>query len=162
MTVVLRVTAGPHQGQEYVFDRHDTFIVGRSTQAHFPVPDDRWLSRDHFLIEFNPPSCYLKDMGSTNGTKVNGQRVMWAALLPNDRLTLGKYRLRVYLGPDDVPGPSEGGAWPASGSASPPPLPLPPLPKSGSDATADDPEYVADGSDLLLEDDEDDGVILLD
>jgi hypothetical protein len=90
MTVVLRVTAGPHQGQEYLFDRHDTFIVGRSTEAHFPVPDDRFLSRDHFLIEFNPPSCYLKDMGSTNGTKVNGQRVAEAHLRDGDVISAGK------------------------------------------------------------------------
>ena len=90
MIVVLRVTAGPHVGQEYVFDRHDTFVVGRSSQVHFPVPDDRFLSRDHFLIEFNPPVCFLKDMGSTNGTKVNGQRVAEARLHDGDVIEAGK------------------------------------------------------------------------
>ncbi|HEV3168256.1 MAG TPA: FHA domain-containing protein, partial [Isosphaeraceae bacterium] len=45
----------------------------------------------------------------TNGTKVNGQRVRWAALLPNDRVTVGGYKMRVYLGADDVRSPSEGG-----------------------------------------------------
>ena len=38
---------------------------------------------------------------------MKGQRIRWAALLPDDRLTLGGYKVRVYLGPDDVPGPSE-------------------------------------------------------
>jgi serine/threonine-protein kinase len=90
MNVVLRVTAGPHAGTEYLFDRHDTFIVGRSSQVDFPVPDDRFLSRDHFLIEFNPPICFLKDMGSTNGTKVNGQRVGEARLRDGDVITAGK------------------------------------------------------------------------
>ena len=75
MNVVLRVTAGPHEGKTYVFDRHETFVVGRSVAVQFPVPDDKFLSRDHFLIEFNPPVCYLKDLGSTNGTKLNGQKV---------------------------------------------------------------------------------------
>jgi hypothetical protein len=49
----------------------------------------------------------VRDLATTNGTKVKGQRVRWAALLPDDRLTLGAYKLRVYLGPDSVPGPSE-------------------------------------------------------
>ena len=65
------VTAGPHEGKTYVFERHDTFVVGRSSQVKFPVPEDKFLSRDHFLIEFNPPVCFLKDMGSTNGTKAS-------------------------------------------------------------------------------------------
>ncbi|MBX6313907.1 MAG: protein kinase [Isosphaeraceae bacterium] len=97
MSIVLRVTAGPHQGDEYVFDRHDTFVVGRSPLVHFPVPEDRWLSRDHFLIEFNPPLCYLKDMGSTNGTKVNGHRVAEAWLHDGDVIAAGKSEFVVQV-----------------------------------------------------------------
>ena len=62
MNVVLRVTAGPHAGMEYTFDRHETFVVGRSSQVQFPVPEDGFLSRNHFLIEFNPPVCFLRDL----------------------------------------------------------------------------------------------------
>ena len=90
MNITLRVIAGPHAGVEYVFDRHATFTVGRSSQAAFPVPEDRFFSRDHFLIEFNPPVCYLKDMGSTNGTKVNGERVADARLRDGDVISAGK------------------------------------------------------------------------
>jgi hypothetical protein len=90
MNVVLRVIAGPHQGKEYVFDRHATFVVGRSSQVHFPVPDDRFLSRDHFLIEFNPPACLLKDMGSTNGTRVNSERIEQVRLRDGDVISAGK------------------------------------------------------------------------
>ena len=42
----------------------------------------------------------LRDLGSTNGTRVNGQRVRRAALLPNDQLYIANYKFRVYLGPD--------------------------------------------------------------
>lgn len=97
MNVILRVTAGPHQGQEYTFDRHDTFVVGRSTQVQFPVPEDRFLSRDHFLIEFNPPTCFLKDMGSTNGTKLNGKRVEEARLKDGDVISAGKSAFQVQV-----------------------------------------------------------------
>jgi serine/threonine-protein kinase len=97
MTVILRVTEGPHQGQEYVFDRHDTFVVGRSPQVHLPVPDDRSLSREHFLIEINPPNCYLKDMGSTNGTRVNGVKVAETRLHDGDRISAGKCGFQIQV-----------------------------------------------------------------
>jgi pSer/pThr/pTyr-binding forkhead associated (FHA) protein len=42
----------------------------------------------------------LRDLGSTNGTRVNGTRVRRAALLPNDQLSIAHYKFRVYLGPD--------------------------------------------------------------
>ena len=89
MEVILRVTSGPHTDQEYVFDRNDTFVVGRSSQVQFSVHDDRRLSREHFLIEFNPPLCVLKDLGSTNGTKVNGLRVESARLRDGDVIAAG-------------------------------------------------------------------------
>ena len=63
MNIVLRVTAGPFQGKKYVFDRHDSVVVGRLSQAQFSVPDPQ-MSRNHFLVEFNPPVCYLRDLES--------------------------------------------------------------------------------------------------
>jgi hypothetical protein len=53
----------------------------------------------------------VRDLASTNGTKVKGQKVRWAALLPHDRIAFGTYKFRVYLGPDDAPGPSELARW---------------------------------------------------
>ena len=97
MNVVLRVTAGPHQGKTFVFDRHETFVVGRSSVVQFPVPDDKFLSRDHFLIEFNPPVCYLKDMGSTNGTKLNGHKVDGARLKDGDLIEAGKSAFEIVI-----------------------------------------------------------------
>ncbi len=89
MKVDLEVMAGPHTGKVYKFDRHDTFVVGRSSQAQFSVPDDGFLSRNHFLIEFNPPACCLRDLGSTNGTKVNGLRVENVRLRNGDEIVAG-------------------------------------------------------------------------
>ena len=90
MNVVLRVTSGPLMGREYLFDRHDTFVVGRSSQVHFSVPGDGFLSRNHFLIEFNPPACYLRDLGSSNGTKVNDLRVSTTRLRDGDVIAAGQ------------------------------------------------------------------------
>src|SRR5262245_15345840 len=74
MPVRLTVKEGPHQGREFEFEEHDTFIVGRSARAQFRLPlKDTSLSRVHFMVEVNPPQCRLTDLGSTNGTKVNGR-----------------------------------------------------------------------------------------
>jgi pSer/pThr/pTyr-binding forkhead associated (FHA) protein len=43
----------------------------------------------------------LRDLGSTNGTRVNGTLVRRAALLPNDQVAIAHFKFRVYLGPDE-------------------------------------------------------------
>jgi serine/threonine-protein kinase len=58
--------------------------------VQFSVPDDGFLSRNHFLIEFNPPVCFLRDLGSTNGTKVNGVRIEAARLRDGDLISAGE------------------------------------------------------------------------
>src|SRR5262249_3712460 len=100
--VRLTVIAGPHTGKTFVFDRHDTFIVGRGKQAHFRLPrEDEFFSRTHFLVEVNPPHCRLIDLGSTNGTTVNGQKVTTIDLHDGDRIEGGQTRLRVSIVEDD-------------------------------------------------------------
>src|SRR5262249_41560917 len=89
MPVVLKVTRGPHSGQEYQIDHPETFTVGRSTHAQFAMTQDLVLSRKHFQIENKPPLCHLIDLGSTNGTKVNGLRVTHMALREGDVITAG-------------------------------------------------------------------------
>jgi serine/threonine-protein kinase len=73
-----------------VFDRHDTFIVGRSRFVHCSMPEDQALSRDHFLIEINPPRCEVRDLNSTNGTYVNNLRIECARLRSGDRIAAGQ------------------------------------------------------------------------
>jgi serine/threonine-protein kinase len=90
MQVILDVVQGPRKGATFAFDGHDTFIVGRSPSVHCAMPEDSALSRDHFLIEINPPRCELRDLGSTNGTFVNDQRVDRARLKAGDRISAGQ------------------------------------------------------------------------
>jgi serine/threonine-protein kinase len=89
MAVVIRVTSGPHTGQEYVIDRRQTFMVGRSSRVHFAMTNDLMLSREHFRIENQPPLCHLTDLGSTNGTKVNGLRIERVQLREGDVIAAG-------------------------------------------------------------------------
>jgi serine/threonine-protein kinase len=89
MKVTLTVTAGPHAGQAFAFQEHDTFLVGRGEDAHFRLPDDGHLSRRHFLLEINPPLCRLLDLESKSGTTVNGQKVSTADLNDGARIAAG-------------------------------------------------------------------------
>ena len=67
------------------------FVVGRSSQAAFSMPEDRLLSREHFRDRGRAPGLHLlNDLGSTNGTKVNGLRVETAPLRDGDMITAGE------------------------------------------------------------------------
>ena len=73
--VTLTVTAGPLAGRVFSYDRHDTFLFGRSPDCQAELAaNDTTASRHHFLLEVNPPRARLRDLGSLNGTHVNGQK----------------------------------------------------------------------------------------
>ena len=97
MRVILEVLQGPRKGRSFMFDRHDTFIVGRSRFVHCSMPEDMALSRDHFMIEINPPLCEMRDLGSTNGTFVNNQKVDRTRLASGDVIAAGQSVFRVKV-----------------------------------------------------------------
>ena len=116
MRVILDVVQGPRKGRSFIFDRHDTFIVGRSRFVHCAMPEDSALSRDHFLIEINPPRCEIRDLGSTNGTFVNDAKVERARLRSGDRIAAGQsvFLVRVEGEPSVVAGSTPDPSAPAA------------------------------------------------
>ena len=97
MEVILRVTFGPHKGEERLLEGETTLVVGRSSQVRFSMAEDRLLSREHFKIDLDPPRCLLKDLGSTNGTKVNGMRVETADLQDGDTISAGDSEFLLHV-----------------------------------------------------------------
>ena len=97
MQVNLKVTGGPYKGRIFSFAQHDSFLIGRNPEAHLCLPDDRFFSRNHCLLEMNPPHSFLRDLGSTNGTFLNGQRVKDASLKNGDRIQCGETILVVEV-----------------------------------------------------------------
>lgn len=103
----------------------DVTIVGRRDFCDVII-DHPSLSKRHCVLVKTDGLVVVRDLGSTNGTRVNGQRVRWAALLPKDRLTIGRYQVRIYLGPDHAPAPSEQAKAGPAAVAPAPPTPIAP------------------------------------
>lgn len=95
--VILRITHGPTAGLELRFFDHQTCIVGRSRSAHLRLSPNPEFSRFHCRLELNPPEVVIVDLGSTNGTKVNGKRTETAALKSGDEVTVGDVMFRVTI-----------------------------------------------------------------
>jgi len=70
--VSLTIIEGPDKDKTFAFTEPDNFLIGRDssgTKAHYRLGQkDTRVSRNHFLIEINPPDCFLRDAGSLNGT----------------------------------------------------------------------------------------------
>jgi len=85
------------------------WTVGRSDDNNF-VLSDRWISRNHAMLQCtNTADFYLIDLGSRNGTFVNGRRVSIPVTLRNgDHLTFGQTELEFHCpstrtGNTDIP-----------------------------------------------------------
>jgi len=76
----------------------DVTLVGRKKACDLRL-NHKSVSKVHCLIIKTDGLLIVRDLGSTNGTLVNGQRVRWAALLPDDQLAVAAFRYKVYLGP---------------------------------------------------------------
>ena len=102
MQVNLRVLAGPYEGRVFCFTQPDTFLIGRSNDAQLCLTDDKFFSRNHCLLEITPPRCFLRDLGSTNGTFVNGKRVAEAFLENGAHIQGGETVLLVEVSTGEV------------------------------------------------------------
>ncbi|WP_435007359.1 FHA domain-containing protein [Tundrisphaera lichenicola] len=119
----------PFDGGPPIPITRDVTLIGRRDFCDIQI-DDPSLSKRHCVLVKTDGLLVVRDLATTNGTKVKGQKVRWAALLPEDRLTLGGVKFRVYLGPDHLPSPSEmpdqgrrGPKLPPVEFASPTPIP---------------------------------------
>jgi pSer/pThr/pTyr-binding forkhead associated (FHA) protein len=77
--------------------------VGRSREGtDFAVEADQTMSKQHFEVSFDGQRCELRDLNSTNGTMVNGERVTTSRLGPNDRIRAGLTEFTVgFVGSSD-------------------------------------------------------------
>ena len=69
-------------------------VLGRSSCCQLVFADDT-VSRRHAELRFADGRWMLRDLGSVNGTWVNGRRVLEAEVVPGDEVQLGGLALRI-------------------------------------------------------------------
>jgi pSer/pThr/pTyr-binding forkhead associated (FHA) protein len=89
----------PADGGKPILITRDVTIVGRDHDLCDLVLDQSSISMLQCVIAKTDGLLFIRDLGSTNGTKVNGQRVTRGALLPGDELAFASVKFRVHLGP---------------------------------------------------------------
>ncbi|MFO0948576.1 MAG: FHA domain-containing protein [Planctomycetota bacterium] len=97
MQAIFTVLSGLESGQSIVLRGGQTATVGRGAKADFSFPRDMLMSRLHFSITCLGNGCRLTDLGSSNGTKVNGELVTEKQLKQGDRISAGSTEFSVSL-----------------------------------------------------------------
>jgi hypothetical protein len=87
LQAIVRIMQGKEMGMEFEVKESPTFL-GRDRLAMIPLSDAR-ISRQHAAIYFQKHRFNLKDLGSTNGTFLNGAKITDAALKNGDMFQLG-------------------------------------------------------------------------
>ena len=100
----MRAQLQPVDGGQPIDIIKDLIIIGRKDDCDVRL-EHKSVSKIHCVIVKTDGLLLLRDLGSTNGTRVNGTRVRRAALLPNDQLAVAHFKFRIFLGPDEAPVP---------------------------------------------------------
>jgi len=98
MDVILKVLKGAKEGTKIAIKK-DRFLIGRSRKCHLCVGSTS-ISRRHCAITRDQATVSVEDLGSRNGTLVNGQRIEeQVELHSGDELTIGSLKLLVAVSP---------------------------------------------------------------
>jgi hypothetical protein len=91
---VLRFISGKYQGGEFPIVADKQIVVGRSSDLDMVLVEDM-VSRKHARIALQQDQIWIEDLGSTNGTFVNGEKIKRARLKEGDRVLIGTSILKV-------------------------------------------------------------------
>src|ERR1700722_11720522 len=75
MLLILKATGGDLHGREFALTGPAHCVLGRSRSCTLRLPGDATVSRQHCLIEIESDGVWVQDLGSLNGTLVNGAKI---------------------------------------------------------------------------------------
>ncbi len=92
----LKILGGKHQGKAIPLTTKK-FLVGREQDCHLR-PNSDMVSRHHCVFSIDDFAVRLRDLGSTNGTRVNGEALRGEVVLkPGDQIGIGKMELELVV-----------------------------------------------------------------
>jgi pSer/pThr/pTyr-binding forkhead associated (FHA) protein len=92
---LLLVKRGPNAGSTFLLDQ-DATTVGRSTEGDVFL-DDVTVSRKHAIFERRTGGAwFVRDVGSLNGTYVNGEQVDETKLASGDEVQIGRFKVTFF------------------------------------------------------------------
>ncbi len=105
MLVILEAISGPIAGRQIQVKPGTILRVGRTVKSDYAIPGDSFLSSVHFAIECEDGQCKVRDMGSSNGTFLNGVKVDEALMKDSDTVAAGgsTFCVRFEVPPAVVP-----------------------------------------------------------
>jgi hypothetical protein len=90
----LKFISGKYQGGEFPLKPNKQVVIGRSSELDMVLVEDM-VSRKHAKIAVQAGKITIEDLGSTNGTFVNGEKVRTARLKEGDRILIGTSILKL-------------------------------------------------------------------
>jgi DNA-binding NtrC family response regulator len=106
---IVRASQGPGAGPSLMLDwsSRPSYLVGKSPLCDFRLGDPR-VSRRHLSIAPQGPLLRVTDLGSSNGTRIGGLRVVEALLAGGEVIEIGDTQLKIARAPASAPVPSSG------------------------------------------------------
>jgi pSer/pThr/pTyr-binding forkhead associated (FHA) protein len=97
MRITLEIVDGPFAGRKKALRCPAVFKVGRTELADYAIPIDPRMSSVHFGLQCDQTSLRIRDLNSTNGTFVNGHRIVETELADGDLIKAGETTLKVHI-----------------------------------------------------------------
>ena len=101
----LRFISGKYQGGEFPLRPNREIVIGRSSDLDMVLVEDM-VSRKHAKITTDGRAVSIQDLGSTNGTFVNGEKIRSVQLKDGDRILVGTSIIKLVAGSGEARAPA--------------------------------------------------------